>query len=62
MGPCGPVRMGYVAVAATAPLGLHASHTGPAATHPTDAERSEARKPDYGALDDVVTIWPLLLT
>jgi len=29
--------------AATAPLGIHASQTGPAARHPTDAERSEAQ-------------------
>jgi HSP20 family protein len=35
---------GRKAVAATAPLGVHASQAGPAAPHPTDAERSEAQR------------------
>jgi hypothetical protein len=29
------------------PLGVHASQFGPAAQHPTDAERSEAHYPLY---------------
>jgi len=43
-------------VAATAPLGIHASQTGPAAPHPTDVRRNGPRDPESGRFERLLEV------